>query len=116
MHALFGLDELWQGDYVMVEISKGIYGLPQAGILSQQRLLAHLNKHGYHEDPNTPCLIKHEWRPLTAVLVVDDFGVKYGAREHVDHFLGVLKMEYELTEDWDGSKYVGLDIEFDRAR
>lgn len=28
--------------YVMAEISKGIYGLPQAGLLAQERLVKHL--------------------------------------------------------------------------
>jgi len=58
--------------------------------------MVHLAKHGYTEDPSTPCLIKHELRPVTVVLVVDDFGIKYKGRDHVpvDQML-----EYELTED-----------------
>jgi hypothetical protein len=85
--------------------------------------MAHLAKHGYHEDPNTPCLIKHETRPdqssavqLSCTLVVDDFGVKYKGCEHAEHSLNVLKLEYDLKEDWSGSKYVGLDIMFDKQR
>ena len=44
----------------MVEIKKGIYGLPQAGRLAQQRLVKHLAKHGYTQSPTTACLFEQE--------------------------------------------------------
>ena len=43
---------------VLVKITKGIYGLPQAALLAKRRLDAHLAAHGYHEMP-TACLYKH---------------------------------------------------------
>ena len=33
--------------YVYIKVRKGMYGLPQAGILAQQLLEKQLNKHGY---------------------------------------------------------------------
>jgi hypothetical protein len=51
-------------DAVYVRINKTMYGLPQAGILSQQQLVRHLAKYGYYPSPNTPCLFKHESRPI----------------------------------------------------
>ncbi len=33
--------------YVYIKVRKGMYGLPQAGILAQQLLEKRLNKHGY---------------------------------------------------------------------
>ncbi len=36
---------------VMVEITKSIYGLPQASLLAKRRLDTHLATHGYHESP-----------------------------------------------------------------
>ena len=39
---------------VYIWIQKGMYGLPQAGILAQQQLEQQLNKHGYHQSPLTP--------------------------------------------------------------
>jgi hypothetical protein len=56
-----------------------MYGLPQAGRLSQIRLIEHLARHGYHQCPNTPCLFRHRTRDTTFSLVVDDFGVRYGS-------------------------------------
>ena len=45
---------------VYIRIQKGMYGLPQAGILAQQQLEQRLNKHGYHQSPLTPGLWKHK--------------------------------------------------------
>jgi hypothetical protein len=33
--------------HVLAEVSKGIYGLKQAGLLAQQKLKLHLKEHGY---------------------------------------------------------------------
>ena len=38
-----------RNDRVLVEITKGIYGLPQASLLAKRRLDAHLSANGYHE-------------------------------------------------------------------
>ena len=43
---------------ILFEVNKGMYGLPQAGLLAQQRLIAHLADHGYHET-STSCLFRH---------------------------------------------------------
>jgi hypothetical protein len=59
-----------------MKINKDIYGLPQAGKVAQERLLAHLATHDYHPVPNTSCMIKHEYRDITFALVIDDFGIK----------------------------------------
>jgi hypothetical protein len=43
---------------VYFEIRKCMYGLPQAGKLSQVRLIDHLAQHGLTQCPNTPCLFR----------------------------------------------------------
>jgi hypothetical protein len=48
---------------VFVEIRKGMYGLPQAGLLAQELLEQRLNKHGYFQSTRTPGLWTHKWRP-----------------------------------------------------
>jgi hypothetical protein len=103
-----------KGFYLM-EISKGIYGLPQAGKLAQDRLIQHIATFGYHPVPHTPCLFRHESRPIMFSLVVDDFGVKYSGGEHLQHLIDTLRELYELHVDIEGAKYVGLDILFDRT-
>jgi hypothetical protein len=46
-------------------------------------------------------------------LVVDDFAVKYQKKEDVNHLLNTLKKDYEVTEDWIGTKYLGLTVVWD---
>ena len=65
--------------YVYCNIQKGIYGLPQSGIIANKLLKKRLAKFGYVEVPNTPGLWRHIYHPIQFqfTLVVDDFGVKY---------------------------------------
>ena len=39
--------------YVYIEIQKGMYGLPQAGILANKLLKHHLSDEGYHKQQHT---------------------------------------------------------------
>ncbi len=110
----FQLAHLWHNDHVYVEIRKGIYGLPQAGKLAQDRLIAHLCTHGYYSSPETPCLFRHKTRDISFALVVDDFGIKFHNKDDVHHLLTSLRELYTITEDWTGSKYVGLTIDHNR--
>jgi hypothetical protein len=40
--------------YVYCEIQKGMYGLPQAGIIGQQLIEKRLQQHGYRQSKTTP--------------------------------------------------------------
>jgi hypothetical protein len=62
--------------YVYCKIQKGMYGLPQAGIIAQELLAKWLKEHGYSQSKTTPGLWTHEWQSITFSLVVDNFGVK----------------------------------------
>ena len=52
----YNLKELLVDGWIYVEIRKGMYGLPQAGILANKLLKKRLAKHGYHECECTPGL------------------------------------------------------------
>ena len=52
-------------------------------------------------------------RPIAFTLVVDDFGVKYVGKNNADHLVAVLKGTYKISEDWTGSLYCGIDLEWD---
>ena len=70
---LYNIKEKETKDAVIyVAVKRGMYGLPQAGILAQQLLEKRLNKHGYHQSTLVPGLWTHEWRPIQFTLVVDD--------------------------------------------
>jgi hypothetical protein len=86
-----------------------VWGLPQAGILAHKFLHQCLLPHGYYKCNNTPSLWKHETRPIAFTLVVDNFGVKYVGKEHADHLIQCIKETYELTEDWTGDLYCGIN-------
>ena len=79
--------------YVYVEIRRGMYGLPHAGLIAQQLLEKRLNKEGYHQSELTPGFWTHTWRPISFTLCVDNFGVKYVGKQHVEHLLSVLKAD-----------------------
>ena len=84
---------------VYIEVQKGMYGLPQAGLLAQELLEGRLNQHGYRQSKLVPGLWTHDTRPVTFTLVVDDFGVKYVGKEHAEHLMSVLNEHYTITED-----------------
>jgi hypothetical protein len=106
----YKLEPLVHNGFVVVELRKGIYGLPQAGLLANLQLKKHLAKHDYHPVTHTAGLYRHRTRPITFTLCVDDFGVKYVGKEHAQHLEQVLKHMYHITTDWSGTLYVGLTL------
>jgi hypothetical protein len=104
----------WYNDYIIFEISKGIYGLPEAGKLAQDQLYVHLATYGYRLIPESTGLFVHDTRPTKFTLVVDDFGVQYSSIEDLNHLSEALKRKYTITIDMAGSKYLGLTIEHDK--
>ena len=46
-------------------------------------------------------------------LILDDFGVEYVGKQHADHLAIVLKKYHNITEDWNGGKYSGIDLTSD---
>ena len=96
-----------------MEIWRGMYGLPQAGILANQLLTKKLEPKGYYQCRHTPGLWCHKWRPIMFSLVVDDFGVKYVGKEHADHLCNSIKEHYGFVEDWTGSLYCGITLKWD---
>ena len=99
--------------YVYVCIQKGMYGLPQAGIIAQKLLEKRLNAQGYRQSTITPGFWRHDWRPISFTLCVDDFGVKYFGTEHAKHLLQTINAHYNTSHDWQGERYLGLTISWD---
>jgi hypothetical protein len=92
-----------------MEIRKGMYGLPQAGVLANKLLKKRLTWHGYFKQPHTPGLWKHHSRPVWFNLCVDDFGIEYIRTENLQHLYDALRTEtYEIVEDWEGNLYCGI--------
>jgi len=102
-----------QNGNVHCEVRRGMYGLPQSGIMAKELLEERLQKAGYKQSKLTPGYWKHEWRPISFTLVVDNFGVKYIGKEHVMHLINTLKEHYEVEEDWEGQRYLGITLDWD---
>jgi hypothetical protein len=87
----YDLNELAQDGKVYIEIQKGMYGFPQAGILTNERLQSNLAKDGYRSTTNNHGLWTHDTHPISFSLLVDDFGVKYVGQEHAEHLMACMK-------------------------
>lgn len=112
----YNLLPLVANGHVMVEIVKGIYGLPQAGILAKKLLDERLLQGGYKQANHTPGLYRHHNSGLQFTLWVDDFSILYTNKSDVDDLLTLLRQHYEVTTDWTGSKYLGLTLSWDYIR
>ncbi len=98
---------------VCIGVTKGMYGLPQAGLLANELLELCLNKHRYFQSKLVPGLWKHTTRPISFTLVVDNFGVKYVGKEHVEHLMTILQEHYQIKADWMGTRYIGIHMAWD---
>jgi hypothetical protein len=101
--------------HVYIEVQKGMYGLPQAGILDNQLLACRLAIHGYNKTKCTPCIWLHVTRPIQFTLVVDDFGVQYGGAENAHHLIAALETDYTVSKDWTGGFYCGITLNWNYA-
>ena len=98
---------------VAVRIKGGMYGLPQAGLLAQEKLVKVLYDHGYYMCKHTTCLFKHEVLDTEFVLTVDDFAISHrpGALQHL---LDALRTVYPITfvTDTNVIDYIGFKAVF----
>ncbi len=99
--------------FIYLEMQQAVWGLPQAGILTNKLLRKRLLPHGHYKCANTPGLWKRKTRPILFTLVVDNFGLKYVGKEHVDHLIWCIKQKYELAKDWMGDLYWGIKLNWD---
>ena len=109
----YNLLPLVHNGFVIVEVRKGMYGLPQAGILANKQLRTHLATQGYSQVPLTPGLFRHVTRDISFTLVVDDFGVKYTSRADLTHLISTIQQKYTATVDTSGTLYCGLTLAWD---
>jgi hypothetical protein len=102
--------------HVLVEICKGMYGLPQAGILTYEQLVMHLHSSGYSPCNHTAGLWRHHTHPITYCLVNDDFAVKYVDEADANHLLQALESRYTVTPEWDAKMNCALSLTWDYVK
>ncbi len=98
---------------IYIRAKRGMYGLPQAGLLANELLKKLLNKHGYQKSKLVPGLWKHNIRPIQFTLIVDHFSIKYVGKEHAQHLKNALKEHCKLTCDWTGKQYIRITLDWD---
>jgi hypothetical protein len=109
----YNLNALAVDGWVNIAIRKGMHGLKQAGLLTNQLLQTRLAPFGYYPARHTPGLWLHKTRPIAFTLVVDDFTVKYVYKQHAEHLRDALLRDYELTTDWTATVYSGMTLKWD---
>ena len=111
----YKLRDIVENGKVVMEVSFTIYGLKEAGKLSQDRLIAHLSEYGYKQCRFTPCLLIHESNGAAFTLVVGDFLVKFQNQTAAGHLIETLRKLYEITIDTAPTqKYIGITLEYNR--
>ena len=107
----YKLDNKIHNDYIYCKVKKGMYGLKQAAILAYKLFIKRLAIDGYYPIPLTNGLFKYSKRKTVFALCVDDFGVKYHSQQDLQHLTDTLKKHYEISIDYDGKNYCGLQLE-----
>ena len=102
--------------WIYMEIRKALPGLCQSGALAAKKLAADLKPFGYYKVPKTNGLWKHESRPISFTLVVDNFGVSYVDKADAQHLEAALKKNYPMTVDWTGDKYIGITLDWNYSK
>ena len=94
-----------------MEIMKGIYGLPQAGVLANKKLKSHLSSYRYVPTKRIPGPWTHVTEYIKFILCVDDFLIKWVDKQDSQHLLDTLKNMYAISTDWDAGAYCGVTLE-----
>ena len=109
----YKLDQHATNVFVFLELRWEIYGLLQAGILTNKQLQVKLAPSGYYEVAHIPGLWRYVTRLVQFTLVIDSFGVKYVGRENAEHLIdSIKKSDYKMAKDWTGSLYCGITLDW----
>ena len=93
-----------------------MYGLPQAWMLANELLTQWLVTRGFYPCQFTPGLWWHAWQPITFILIVDDFGIKYTALQHTQYLMESPQQDYNLDIDWSGILFCGITLTWDYTK
>jgi hypothetical protein len=99
--------------WVYIEIRKGMYGLPQAGILANKLLEQRLSARGYYQCQHTPGLWRQMWWAITFCLIVNDLGIKVMDIADFHHLKTSLEEDFKVAVDWMGSLFCGVKFMWD---
>ena len=98
---------------VYFKVILSMYGHPVSGRLLNKLFFKTIESAGYYEDPIIPAIIKHKTLPTVGGLVVDDCGLKIRCKEHALHIIEAVEKVWKVKVNWNGNKFLGLNIEWD---
>jgi hypothetical protein len=111
--AQYNLDDyVDHNGYVYAEVSKGMYGLPQAGRVASDTLIPRLQAAGYKPTGRTPGLFKHISNSIKFGLIVDDFLAKACTDEDYEHLKATLRAHYTITVDDKAERFCGMTLDW----
>ena len=82
-----------------------MYGLPQEGRIAKILLTINITPHGYCQYRHIPGLWNQKWIPVNLYLLVDDSGVKYVGKQHVENLINCINKHYTVSVEYTGSLY-----------
>jgi len=74
---LYNLSPLVTNGKLYLKVTKTMYGFPQSGSIAHVQLADILHKAGFQDHDHTPGLWTHQTKPISFILLCDDFGIKY---------------------------------------
>ena len=83
------------------EDRKGMYRMPQTGIIAHDQFVEVPEPFGYVPVSVTSELCQNKVRPISFKLVVDGFGVIYTSKNTFKHVLNALHTKYKVKTDWE---------------
>ena len=92
-----------------MRIKKGMHGLKQSGIITNQELVKHMAIFVQH----TPGLLVHDNRHTIFSLVVNNFCVQYSSTDDSEYFLNTHRSNYFITVDMEVTVYIEIKLEWD---
>ena len=99
--------------YIFAHVTKGIYGIPQAGLIAHGALVQHLEPYGYRPSNKTQVLWTRDIHSINLIFVVGDFGVKYLGKERTLHLKSALEDKYKVITYWEVKLYIGIVLKWD---
>ena len=88
-----------------------MYGLKEAGIIACKALIKQLAPYGYQPVWYTLEIWTYVSKNIKLTLAVDDFSIKYDNKADVEHLFHALRDKYNISIDWTGRHYCGLNID-----
>ena len=98
----YNLHDIVSDGWVYLGILKGMYGMKETGKIAHDELVKHLAPYGYKPARHKPGYWKHDNKPSSFALCVDDFGIKYTNKQDLDHLQQALKDKYNIKKNFTG--------------